>query len=176
MRSLHRLFGSPVVLLALLALAVPSSTATASPPVEVHADAIAGQVPAVVVHSLALTVDAAGAPRVDLLAHGLEIVGIEDVSTWSRPLIHLAVDLTASTPARVPLFLEAPAMAGPPADPLLRFFDFAHLPADLRGVSEPFHALAVQLTDTLPASAERTVALRKLLESKDAAVRAALPS
>lgn len=35
-------------------------------------------------------------------------------------------------------------------------------------------ANASQVT-TLPRSAERTVALRKLLESKDAAVRAALP-
>ena len=57
---------------------------------------------------------------------------------------------------------------------ILRFFEYEHLPPNLRGVSETFHHLAHHLADTLPASAELTVALRKLLESKDCAVRAAL--
>jgi hypothetical protein len=57
---------------------------------------------------------------------------------------------------------------------LIDFFDYAHLPEKLQEVSRPFHTLAHQIVDTLPGSAERTVALRKLLESKDAAVRAAL--
>jgi hypothetical protein len=56
---------------------------------------------------------------------------------------------------------------------ILRFFVFAHLPEKLQGVSFAFASLAVQVME-LPRSAERTVALRKLLESKDAAVRAAL--
>jgi len=43
----------------------------------------------------------------------------------------------------------------------------------LQKVSAPFRDLAVALLD-LPRNPERTVALRKLLESKDAAVRAAL--
>ena len=38
--------------------------------------------------------------------------------------------------------------------------------------SAPFCELAAMLVATLPPGAERTVALRKLLESKDAAVRA----
>lgn len=58
-------------------------------------------------------------------------------------------------------------------DPLLRFFDFSHLPPHLRTVSARFHALAMELCTMTP-SAERTVALRKLLEAKDCAVRAAL--
>jgi len=39
---------------------------------------------------------------------------------------------------------------------------------------QTIHHLAHHLADTLPPSAELTVALRKLLESKDCAVRAAL--
>lgn len=59
-------------------------------------------------------------------------------------------------------------------EPILKFFAWQHLPEKLRAVSQPFGELAQHLVDTLPRSAERTVALRKLLEGKDAAVRAAL--
>lgn len=58
------------------------------------------------------------------------------------------------------------------ADPILRFFYYAHLPQDLQAVSKRFCDLARNLVGTLPRNAERTVALRKLLEAKDAAVRA----
>lgn len=60
-------------------------------------------------------------------------------------------------------------------DPVLRYFHYAHLPESLREVSEPFCRLAGLLVDRLPRNAERSVALRKLLEAKDAAVRANLP-
>lgn len=59
--------------------------------------------------------------------------------------------------------------------PILRFFRYDHLPEHLQTHSMPFAALAVWITDHLPPSAERTVALRKLLEAKDAARTAALP-
>jgi hypothetical protein len=59
-------------------------------------------------------------------------------------------------------------------DPLLQFFAVAHLPTHLQAVSLPFHTLAHTLVDTLPRNPERTTALRKLLEAKDCAVRAAL--
>ena len=55
---------------------------------------------------------------------------------------------------------------------ILQFFAYAHLPAHLQVVSQPFGDLAQHLVDTLPRNPERTVALRKLLEAKDAAVRA----
>jgi len=55
---------------------------------------------------------------------------------------------------------------------ILQFFAFEHLPGHLQVVSKPFHDMAHQLMQALPQNAERTVALRKLLESKDAAVRA----
>ena len=59
-------------------------------------------------------------------------------------------------------------------DPLLQFFGYAHLPPALQEVSEHFHALAATIVRTLPRNPERTVALRKLLEAKDCAVRARL--
>jgi hypothetical protein len=60
-------------------------------------------------------------------------------------------------------------------DGILAFFDFEHLPPHLQAFSRPFAELAVMLQRSVPRSAERTMAFRKLLEAKDAAVRAALP-
>lgn len=57
---------------------------------------------------------------------------------------------------------------------ILQFFAHAHLPPHLAEVSKPFADLAESMVATLPRNPERTVALRKLLESKDAAVRAKL--
>ena len=54
-------------------------------------------------------------------------------------------------------------------------FRFGHLPPAMQEVSVPFARLAAHLILTQTRTAERTVALRKLLESKDAAVRGALP-
>jgi predicted kinase len=62
------------------------------------------------------------------------------------------------------------------ADPILHFFHYAHLPPQLRGTSRAFFLLAAHVINTVPRNAERTVALRKLLEAKDAAVRANLPT
>lgn len=62
----------------------------------------------------------------------------------------------------------------PPPEPILQFFVYEHLPPHLRAVSQAFSLLAHDLVRDLPRNAERTVALRKLLESKDAAVRARL--
>ncbi len=58
--------------------------------------------------------------------------------------------------------------------PILRFFDFDHLPEHLRQVSEPFHAMAHFLDGLLPDGAEKSAGLRKLLEAKDCMVRARL--
>jgi len=57
---------------------------------------------------------------------------------------------------------------------ILQFFAWSHLPERLQAVSRPFGELADTIVATLPRNPERTVALRKLLEAKDAAVRAAL--
>lgn len=55
-----------------------------------------------------------------------------------------------------------------------QFFVYSHLPERLQQYSQPFGDLATWIVETLPRNPERTVALRKLLEAKDAAVRAAL--
>lgn len=57
-------------------------------------------------------------------------------------------------------------------EPILQFFEYDHLPEKLKTVSSPFCALAHDIVVMLPRNPERTVALRKLLEAKDAAVRA----
>jgi hypothetical protein len=60
------------------------------------------------------------------------------------------------------------------ADRMMQFFSYEHLRDDLKQISKPFGVLAQHICDTLPSNAERTVALRKLLEAKDCAVRAFL--
>jgi hypothetical protein len=60
------------------------------------------------------------------------------------------------------------------SEPVLQFFASGHLPDHLKDVSSRFEMLARKLVEELPRNPERTVALRKLLEAKDAAVRARL--
>lgn len=59
---------------------------------------------------------------------------------------------------------------------MLRYFEYDHLPENLQGVSKEFRRMAKFIL-TLPATdeRERQVALRKLLEAKDAAVRSVIP-
>ena len=46
-------------------------------------------------------------------------------------------------------------------DPMLQFFAYDHLPANLRAVSAPFGELAEHIVGGLPRNPERTVALVK---------------
>ncbi|MGW6309125.1 hypothetical protein ACWFRQ_17600 [Streptomyces niveus] len=69
--------------------------------------------------------------------------------------------------------MSHPVPPSPP--PILRYFRYDHLPPLLAAVAAPFADLATSLTGALLPGPELSVALRKLLESKDAAVRAALP-
>lgn len=57
---------------------------------------------------------------------------------------------------------------------ILRYFDFEHLKDPLRDISADFATLAYEMEMLLPNGPEKSTALRKLLEAKDAAVRAAL--
>lgn len=57
---------------------------------------------------------------------------------------------------------------------MLQFFRYEHLPENLQTISKPFCELARHICDTLPRNPERAIALRKLLEAKDCAVRAQL--
>ena len=81
-------------------------------------------------------------------------------------------DPLSSTQQSEMLHLQRP---DEPKEPILRFFAYQHLPRPLREISKSFAEQAGRIM-YLPRSAERTVALRKLLESMDAAVRAALPA
>lgn len=66
-------------------------------------------------------------------------------------------------------------MTSPTQDePLLRWFGFEHLPPDLAAISQPFFELAHLVVDALPRTAERSACLRKLVEAKYCAIRAAL--
>lgn len=62
----------------------------------------------------------------------------------------------------------------PEQSPILKYFSFSHLSDSLAEISKPFSDFAWKLETMLPTGPEKSVALRKLLESKDAAVRAAL--
>ena len=74
----------------------------------------------------------------------------------------------------------------PSTQALLRYFEYEHLPEHLQDVSRHFHWLAHALVGEAPThddsqhqqflldGPELTMALRKLLEAKDCAVRAAL--
>jgi hypothetical protein len=57
---------------------------------------------------------------------------------------------------------------------MLLFFTVEMLPEKFQRVAAVFGRAAVESVQALPRSAERTVALRKLLEAKDAAIRAAM--
>jgi len=70
-------------------------------------------------------------------------------------------------PYRVVLELQAKKY------PILRYFAYEHLSRQLQEVSAPFAVLAVSMAARSP-NAETSAGLRKLLEAKDCAVRAAL--
>lgn len=82
-------------------------------------------------------------------------------------------NIDAEITSKIALATAGGSDGSQPREHIAQFFTFAHLPPHLAAVSRPFAELAVKVLD-LPRNPERTVALRKLLESKDAAVRAAL--
>lgn len=59
-----------------------------------------------------------------------------------------------------------------PPEWLEQFFAHDHLPPHLAAISRPFADLAREVIASLPSNPERTIALRRLLDAKDAAVRA----
>jgi len=60
-------------------------------------------------------------------------------------------------------------------NPILQYFEYAHLPPALQSVSKPICDIAHQYDDMLPDGPEKSAGLRKLLEAKDCLVRASLP-
>jgi hypothetical protein len=81
---------------------------------------------------------------------------------------------------------DDPTPSPAPIEHILQYFAYEHLPPHLQEISKPFCELAAAIAEPMPQHAgslpgfplprnpERTVALRKLLEAKDAAVRALL--
>lgn len=59
-------------------------------------------------------------------------------------------------------------------DHVMQFFTYKHLPEHLQAISKPFCELAEWIVKDLPRNPQRTIALNKVMEAKDAAVRAAL--
>lgn len=103
----------------------------------------------------------------ELLYHYFEVVFGRDHSL-DREEIESIVDLIIDAAREE---LERPK-AEPEQERMMRWFEFAHLPNWLQVVSLPFGELAGKLVASIEPGPERTVALRKLLEAKDAAVRA----
>lgn len=58
--------------------------------------------------------------------------------------------------------------------PIMKYFAYEHLPAHLQEVSKPIGELAKEMDSILPDGPEKSAGLRKLLEAKDALVRAKL--
>lgn len=58
--------------------------------------------------------------------------------------------------------------------PIMKYFEYAHLPERLQEVSKPMGELATAMDESLPDGAEKSAGLRKLLEAKDCFVRAKL--
>ena len=58
--------------------------------------------------------------------------------------------------------------------PIMRYFEYDHLPTKLQEFSKPFAELARVMDKILPDGPEKSAGLRKLLEAKDCFVRASL--
>lgn len=62
----------------------------------------------------------------------------------------------------------------PDKNPIMKHFNYGHLPPHLQKVSAPICDLARQMDEALPNGPEKSAGLRKLLEAKDCFVRASL--
>lgn len=102
---------------------------------------------------------------------------IDNAPLFSMPQIKLhqrAAEALATAKTWKPTSPTSKEPCNMPVEHIEQFFAYEHLPPHLQEVSKPFGDLARSIIATLPRNPERTVALRKLLESKDAAVRAKL--
>jgi hypothetical protein len=61
-----------------------------------------------------------------------------------------------------------------PAEPMTKWFAYAHLPEHLQTVSRRFQELALFVVRETQKGPQRDAALQRLLEAKDCAVRATL--
>lgn len=56
-------------------------------------------------------------------------------------------------------------------NPIMKFFEYGHLPQHLQDVSKDICEVAKRMEAELPQNAETSAGLRKLLEAKDCFVR-----
>ncbi len=56
-------------------------------------------------------------------------------------------------------------------EPLLKYFTYSHLPEEVQSVNKSFLELVNNIVENLPRNINRTVALRKLIEAREYAVR-----
>ena len=61
------------------------------------------------------------------------------------------------------------------AAPIMKYFEYDHLPEHLQAVSKEICLVAKDMDAKLPDGPEKSAGLRKLLEAKDCFVRATLP-
>lgn len=59
-----------------------------------------------------------------------------------------------------------------PTQNIRQFFEVEETSPEIKPLAKPFHDLSELIISTLPNNPERLMALRKLLESRDAALRA----
>lgn len=99
-----------------------------------------------------------------------------DCTIGSATVVAVGHDQTFYVHSGQSLMIEEiqPDVANGGPEPILRFFGYDHLLHELQMVSAPFGLLAHRVVATLPPGPERSVCLRKLLEAKDCAVRAAM--
>lgn len=95
-----------------------------------------------------------------------------DLHYYVVPLNIKPIDLTKSR-KNMSINLDT-KVDGTKQSTILQFFAYEHLPEHLQLISKEFYYMAEYLDRVLPTSAEKSVTLRKLLESKDSAVRASL--
>lgn len=126
-------------------------------------------------------------PRIEADQDGEQRLRLTATGHGQRVVVVLDDGLAREFADDVLEIVEGPLMhrAGPPAEGsavgrhpstrgLLRWFEHGHLPPHLAAVSAPVGDLARLMVARLPDGAELTTGLRKLLEAKDALVRAAI--
>lgn len=63
---------------------------------------------------------------------------------------------------------------GDTGERMIKWLSYEHLPKELQPIVQKYHNMGLIICGTIPSGPERTVALRKLVESKDCAVRAVI--
>ena len=82
--------------------------------------------------------------------------------------------LVCIAPSHFSEYIQSLSQENVMASPIMKYFEYSHLPANLQEISKPIGDLAREMDNTLPDCAEKSAGLRKLLEAKDCLVRAKL--